>query len=329
MSTTDSTKRATTADIAREVGVSRATVGFVLNATPGQTISAGTRDKVLAAAERLGYRPHLAAQALASGKNRIVLLVLPEWPIEYSMTRHLEEASLVLDAAGYSLVTMTPHPGGRARPLWQTLQPDVVMGMVPFTDEQLREIRASGVTNITPGAEADDTSLDRALFSQGPRLQVDHLVTNGRRLLAFASSPDPRLESLVASRRRVAVNAAVQADIHPLRVKDVYEENASQVVAEWHAAGINGVVAYNDEIAALVVGAALRLGLKVPEQLAVVGHDDSPLARLLLPSLSSIHTDNVGLGRYFAEIALSAAEGRPAPSTAHEPKVTLVHRESS
>ena len=88
--TTD--RRITAADIAREVGVSRTTVGFVLNATPGQTISPATTRKVLDAAERLGYRPHLAAQALARGRTNIVLLVLPDWPVDYSMRRHLDEA---------------------------------------------------------------------------------------------------------------------------------------------------------------------------------------------------------------------------------------------
>ena len=114
--TTD--RRITAADIAREVGVSRTTVGFVLNATPGQTISPATTRKVLDAAERLGYRPHLAAQALARGRTNIVLLVLPDWPMDYSMRRHLDEASIALDQAGYSLVTMSPLPGGHARPLW-------------------------------------------------------------------------------------------------------------------------------------------------------------------------------------------------------------------
>ncbi|HWU48134.1 MAG TPA: LacI family DNA-binding transcriptional regulator, partial [Humibacter sp.] len=93
MTNTASERRVTAADIAREVGVSRATVGFVLNSTPGQTISEATRDKVIDAAQRLGYRPHLAAKALASGRSRIILLVLPDWPMEYSMRRVVEEAS--------------------------------------------------------------------------------------------------------------------------------------------------------------------------------------------------------------------------------------------
>jgi DNA-binding LacI/PurR family transcriptional regulator len=71
------TKRVTAADVARSLGLSRATVGFVLNDTPGQTIPAATRDRVLAEAKRLGYRANTAAQALASGRSRIILLVPP------------------------------------------------------------------------------------------------------------------------------------------------------------------------------------------------------------------------------------------------------------
>ena len=70
-------RRATAADVARSVGVSRATVGYVLNDTPGQTISATTRDKVIETARTLGYRPRAAAQALATGRTHLVLLVLP------------------------------------------------------------------------------------------------------------------------------------------------------------------------------------------------------------------------------------------------------------
>ncbi|MEL5991609.1 LacI family DNA-binding transcriptional regulator [Microbacterium phosphatis] len=322
-------RRVTAADIAREVGVSRATVGFVLNATPGQTISEATRRRVLSAAKRLGYRPHVAAQALRSGKSRIILLVLPDWPIEYSMNRHLEEASMVLDDAGYSLVTMTPHRGGRSRPLWETLQPDVVIGMLPFSRERYDEISGSGVPVVTPGPEAGDADLDRALFGQGPALQVQHLVERGRSRLAFAAEADPRLASLVSSRRRVADRAAAEAGIAPIACEDVDERNALDVVAKWRERGVDGVVAYNDDIAAMVVGAALRLGLRVPEDLSVVGHDDAPLSRLFVPAISTIHVDNEGLGRYFASIALSAAQGEPDLGADHEPRVSLVARESS
>ena len=322
-------RRVTAADIAREVGVSRATVGFVLNATAGQTISAATRERVLEAASRLGYRPHLAAQALASGRNHIVLLVLPDWPMEYSMSRHIEEASLVLDEAGYSLVTTTPHPGGTARPLWETLQPDVVIGFVPFTPVEAERIRASGVAVITSASAPGEPSPENATFAQGPRLQVNHLIDRGHRRLAFGTEPDPRLRDLVTSRRDLAVATAAAAGLPPLQVADICEDSALATVAAWRDAGVTAVVAYNDTIAAQVAGAAIRLGLRVPQDLAVIGHDDSPLSRLFVPALSTIRLDDAGLGKYFAAVALSAAAGAAAPPAQASPQAYVVPREST
>jgi DNA-binding LacI/PurR family transcriptional regulator len=89
------------------------------------------------------------------------------------------------------------------------------------------------------------------------------------------------------------------------------------------------VIAYNDDVAAVVVGAALRAGLEVPGQLAVVGHDDTPLAAIFVPSLSSVHQDDVGLGRQLAAVALNAADGRPLPDGDPALTATLVRREST
>ncbi|MGC5172477.1 LacI family DNA-binding transcriptional regulator [Microbacterium sp. DT81.1] len=324
-------KRVTAADIARSLGISRATVGFVLNETPGQTISAATRARVLGEAKRLGYRPNNAARALASGHSRIILLVLPDWPLDYSMRANLDEVSLVLDEAGYSLVTMTPHPGGHAQPLWETLRPDVVMGMMPFSMEQLAEIRASGVAHIIPSISAEEFTPEQQLgFAAGPRMQVAHLVDRGRRRLAFAGSTDPRIADLVQQRRAMAQASATGfAGQALLFDADITEASVGRLVAEWVGAGVDGVVAYNDDIAALVAGAALRAGIRVPETLAVIGHDDTPLARLFVPALSSVRVDSAGLGRYMAQLALSAATGSPPPHAGPESEAVLIARETT
>jgi len=320
-------KRVTAADIARSLGISRATVGFVLNETQGQTISPTTRERVLAEAARLGYRPHLAARALASGQTKIVLLVLPDWPMDYALRAHLDEASLALDEAGYSLVTMTPHSGGRARPLWETLQPDIVMGMIPFTADEAARIRASGTRVISPDQAPAGTG-DDLEFQLGPELQIEHLASRGHRQIAFAATGDPRLAYLAAERLHLARATADRLGLD-FRWGDVDEDNARHVVDEWVASGVSAVAAYNDDVAALVVSTALRAGLEVPAQLAVIGHDDTPLAKRLVPSLSSIHVDAAGLGRYFAALALNAVEGTPAPAASPVTRATLVTRESS
>lgn len=324
-------KRVTAADVARSLGLSRATVGFVLNDTPGQTIPESTRERVLAEAKRLGYRANSAAQALASGRSRIVLLVLPDWPLDYSMRTNLDEASLALDEAGYSLVTMTPHPGGHARPLWETLRPDVVIGMAPFTPEQLAEIRSSGVQQIIPPVAAGESGAAGELgFAEGPRLQVDHLLDRGCRRLAFAASADPRIAELVGQRRELARRTLLERNGSAFAAEvAVDESDAAAQLRAWVDDGIDGIVAYNDDIAAIMLGAAVRAGIRVPGQLAIVGHDDTPLARLIVPALTTVRVDNVGLGRYLAELALSAATGSAPPIAGPETDAHLVVRETA
>ena len=321
-------RRVTAADIARSLGISRATVGFVLNDTKGQTISAGTRERVLAEADRLGYRPHLAARALASGQSKIVLLVLPDWPVEYSMQAHLDEASLALDEAGYSLVTMTRHAGGRARPLWETLQTDLVMGVVPFTDEEAARIRAAtGAPVIAPQLVPATLGSDLG-YSLGPQLQIEHLVERGHRKIAFARTGDPRLETLSAERERLAAATAERLGVG-LRIDTIREALVEGLVDEWRQAGVSGVAAYNDDTAALIVRAAIRAGAAIPHQVAVIGHDDSPLAQRFMPSISTIHVDPAGLGRHLAAWALHAIEGTPAPVAAPITRATVVARETT
>src|SRR4051812_43365688 len=81
VTTTGRPRRATSADVAREAGVSRATVSYVLNDTPHQKIPEATRRRVLEAAARLGYAPSAAARTLRTGRSDVVLGMLPDWPI--------------------------------------------------------------------------------------------------------------------------------------------------------------------------------------------------------------------------------------------------------
>ncbi len=323
MSSSD--RRVTAADVARSLGISRATVGFVLNDTPGQTISPATRQRVLDEAARLGYRPHQAARALASGQSRIVLLILPDWPLEYSLSSHLEEASLALDEAGYSLVTWTHHPGGKARPLWETLQPDVVMSLTPLDPSTAAAIRRGGAVVVAsgePGAPSEPVG-----YGSGPALQIEHLASRGHRRIVYAESPDPRIADLVAERASVAERAAVSLGVELSR--EVVGDVEPSALAAWVGAGITAVACYNDEVAARVLNAALRAGLDVPGALAVVGHDDAPISRLMVPAISTVRVDNAGLGRFFAAIALHAATGSTAPAAGPETRTELVPRASS
>lgn len=325
-------RRVTAADVARSLGISRATVGFVLNNTRGQTISEATRKRVIAEAARLGYRPHTAAQALARGSSRIVLLVLPDWPVEHSLGRHIAEASRVLEEAGYSLVTYTLHETGVTRPLWEALDPDVVIGMLPFSEKDLASMRASGITTIVPDPQTEPAEWQKGpSVVAGPELQVSHLAGLGHSRIAFAAPDDSRLARIIDARLAVARDTAVRLGLTGMddRRINVHDASSRSAVLEWSRDGITGVVAYNDEIAAAIAGAALREGISVPGQLAVIGHDDTPLAELFVPSLSSIRLDIEGLGRQIAMTALNAADGRGVAAEDPPLVADLVRREST
>lgn len=325
-------RRVTAADVAKSLGISRATVGFVLNNTRGQTISDATRERVIAEAARLGYRPHTAAQALARGRSKIILLVLPDWPIEHSMSRHIEEASSFLEEAGYSLVTYTLNEAGAARPLWEALDPDVVMGLLPFSARDVESMRASGITSIIPDPAADIAAWQTGpSIVAGPELQVEHLAGLGHRRIAFASPADSRLASIIEARLAVVRGKVAKLGLDEVDHRRINNRDGSLRIAvqDWLSSGITGVVAYNDETAAAVVGAALREGLSVPGDLAVIGHDDNPWAELFVPSLSSIRVDIEGLGRQMAMTALNAVDGKAVPAEDPAMIAVLVRREST
>jgi DNA-binding LacI/PurR family transcriptional regulator len=316
----------TAADIAAEAGVSRATVGFVLNQTPGQTISTQTRDRVFEVADRLGYRPHLAARALASGRSMIVVHVLPDWPLDHSMRAHLDAASEALDAAGYTLVSYTPHEDGRTRPLWETLSPDVVIGTVPFAQEDVVAMRASGIEHIVPSPGVRSPALASTPFGRGPAMQIEHLVQLGHRRIGFAATTDARLRALLEDRVGLAEQTATRLGVEHFEVEGVGD--AARALARWRAAGITAVAAYNDEVAAAVLRAALQAGLSVPEDLSIVGHDDTPFSSLLFPAMTTIRVDTAMVGRYLADTALGALGG-PDPAPLPAEAATLVVREST
>jgi DNA-binding LacI/PurR family transcriptional regulator len=327
--TTTVGRRTTAADVARKAGVSPATVGFVLNRTKGQTISEETRARVLAAAQQLNYKPHQAARALRSGRNKIVLLVLPDWPLEHSLRTNLEVLTHALAAHGYVLVTFTPLPESTATPLWAILEPAVVIGYATFSKEDIADMKSLGITNIipSPDATAAPASTD---FASGPRLQAEHLLSLGHQRLGYACPPDPRLRDFIQERLQLVNRVCTEAGIPQPIVRQVnyQDDSGAAAAAEWREAGVTAVIAYNDETAADVIAGAVRSGIRVPEDLSVVGHDNSPLAERFMPSISSVAVDMERLGIYTAAIALHLAEGHPLPDPPSG-TTSLVRRESA
>lgn len=327
-------RRVTSADVAREAGVSRATVSYVLNNTPHQTIPPDTRRRVLDAAARLEYAPSAAARTLRSGRSDVVLCLLPDWPVGQEVGTLLSHLSAALARKG---MTFVAHPSTRAdRPfaeIWKALTPAAVLAFEEISEEEIGAMRAAGVA---PLVALLGRSRQRRRELELPqqrvgRLQAAHLASAGHTRLGYAYPDDPRVAIFADPRLDGVTAACADKGLQPPVVITVPLDAAAAVtaVAQWQAAGVTGVCAYNDEVA-LAVLAGLRLAeLRVPEDVAVIGVDDIPPARLAVPPLTTVATDQTVEAQRLADTIVNVIAGRPAPENPGPNPARVIPRAST
>ena len=285
-------RRVTSADVARVSGVSRTTVSYVLNDSPGVSISAETRAHVLATAARLEYRPSAAARTLRRGRSDLVLVLLPRWVSSAVTEAFLESLESRLSVAGLTMLVYYGGARGRLAGVWRAVTPRAVISLAPFTAAERRELHQTGVQALTMGESSAEGSSDEALQERIGRMQVDYLAEAGHRRIAIATTSDKGLDEfavprLAGARQRCAelglrapTVAAVELDVEATRT----------VVAKWcrMRQRITAVAAYNDEVALAVLGAAHSEGIGVPDDLAIIGVDDLHAGRLVVPALTTV-----------------------------------------
>ncbi|WP_242609610.1 LacI family DNA-binding transcriptional regulator [Agromyces ramosus] len=319
----------TSADVARESGVSRTTVSYVLNGTAGTSISEATRRRVLEAAERLGYAPSAAARTLRSGRSDLVLCVLPDWPVGPVVETMLDH--LADELAERELSVLVHHVRGE-RPLshlWRTVTPRTVVGLAPFEPGEVRAMRQAGIQVVGD----DGAGRGAAMVDPQPligRLQAERLAARGCRRVGYATTDDPRVADF-AERRLAGVRAACverglsEPVVIPVRVDPAA---GAEAVAAWMQADVDGVAAYNDDVAFAVLAGARAAGLAVPADLAVIGVDDVPLAALASPPLTTVTQSIEREASYLAACVLAALDGEDAPPRPRDAPA-LVERDSA
>lgn len=288
----------TSADVARLAGVSRSTVSLVLNEVPGSRIPEATRLRVLDAVRTLGYAPNAQARQLRAGASRLVLMPLSDFPLSPVVDSLIEDLSDRLQGIG---VTLLVHGDRKARGmtgarLWAELRPAAVLvSPERCTKASVALLRQSG-TEVLLIADRPTTLADTLVFDQrwvGAEAAAHLLATGHRRLAALV--PTGPLNALARSRavglRQAAEAAGATAEEIPV---DETPEGAARAAAQLtRAGGPTGLFTYNDEFGALVHAALSDLGLHFPQDLALVGADDLPIARYLRPPLSSVRFDPV------------------------------------
>lgn len=324
---TRSAKRTTSQDVARLAGVSRTTVSFVLNDRPGQAIPEETRRRVLEAARRLDYRPHASARSLAAGRSDIVLLAIPDLPIGAGISRFAEE--LAASLAEHDLTLVTHLESAHGRPLVDVcaaVGASAVVGFESFDQETIEALHSVGAVVAAP-------SRPRALGSTGHfgRLQAEHLIDRGHRRLGYALPTDPSLLAVAEERLRGATEVCLARGAQrPFALStglDIAEAAAN--VAAWTRESVTGICAFNDEVAIAILAGMHAHGLTAPSDLAVIGADDIPCARVTVPPLTTVAFDLHEVGRLLAAVVAAALAGQEAGPNLADPTVNLIQRASS
>lgn len=279
-------------DVAAEVGVSTASVSLVLRGVPGP--SAATRERVLAAATRLGYRPDRAASLLARRRSRLVGVMCDVR--NTFQTELVEDLYEQAERLGYDVVLSTITRGRDERRAVETLVdsrcealvllgPDAPAADLAALDRQVPVVVVGRPLGVRRRGEVE---CDVVRVDDGTGLAVDHLADLGHRAVTYL---DGGRGTIAAARRRGYTAAARRRGLEPSVLAGERTEESGGRAARALLDGDTlptAVVAYNDRAAVGLLDAFSRAGVAVPGAVSVVGYDDSPLARLAHVDLTSV-----------------------------------------
>jgi LacI family transcriptional regulator len=300
----------TITQVAQRAGVGVATVSRVLNSSP--RVSRPTRERVLDAIDELGYAPNAAARALSTGRTRTIGVVAPFFT-QSSVVERLRGVSAAIAAAGYQLVLFDVEGPDRFVDLAAGGRLDglICVSLCP-SREELRRFEAAGVPVALVDAEhprVAGVSIDDVA---GGRLATQHLLDLGHRRIGFVGDDEHSPFGFTSSaRRRLGAETAAAAAGAELLVRRGPHggQEARRMAAELLAleARPTAVFAGSDRQALGVLEAAEDAGLKVPDELSVVGFDDVEVARYA--GLTTVAQPLEESGERGAKLLLGSLEG--------------------
>ena len=314
---TKSKVRVTIADVAEKADVSTMTVSRVLNNKEG--ISEQTRENVLNVMRDLGYRPNRIARSLATDKSLKIGVVVPSISSAY-FGAVLEGAERVFWEAEYHIVLCnTGNSAHREATVMELFEEDRVDGVLAFSSHlskedlsnMLRTQRAAVVINaeVEPGVAGHIYVDEFGAMS----LAVRHLLSKSRCCLGYIGMGK---NSFAKRERMYGFMASLKKQgqaVDPDHILTLHSEDNKQAIAGWlqDHPQIDGVICFNDNIAATTLRACADLDKCIPDDVAVIGYDDIYLAELVTPTLTTLRLSmtKIELGAMAARMLLERIEG--------------------
>ncbi len=310
-------ERITIADVAHEAGVSPMTVSRVIN--DKGDVSAATRQRVLAVIERLNYRPSGIARGLATQRTGTLGLVIPDVsnPFFADVVRGVED--MAYDHGYNVFLCNTEEDPAREIDVLRSLEEKRVDGLVlcssRLSDDELHEVidRHPGTVLVNrrlAGEPARSVQVDDEL---GGQLITGHLLEAGHRAVGFLAGPEASHSGRLRAKGYRAALAAAKLPYYA----DWVRTCAPTVGGGYRAASellgthpeLTALFCYNDLVAVGALRACDELGQRVPDDVALAGYDDIPLAALVTPPLTTCRVPRYELGGEAVQLLLDQIEG--------------------
>lgn len=305
------------ADVSALAGVSRATVSQILNNKPGFSVPQATRQRVLDAAQHLGYVPNISARNLRIQKTNTIGVVIQDInnPFYPAFIRGVQD---IAESVGYDVVSYnTDSTEARELHFIDVLlrgRVDGVIGVFWHAAQSLRKLTSRGIPVAVLGDDNEPAELVNVIYvndAEASRHAVNHLIELGHRHITAVTGPRELLKSRVAGYVAAMTEAGLAAHIDVVSTPDLGEVGgyeAGQIIFA-KPDRPTALFAMNDLIAFGLLSASREYSIDVPTDLSLVGFDDIPAARLVTPSLTTIQPFQQTLGQRCAELLLERLNG--------------------
>ena len=330
------TGRPTLAEVARLSGVSPITASRALRGV--STVAPALVEKVVAAAASLGYVANPAARALASARSQSVVVLIPSLSNQLFIDT-LEEIHEVMRPRGLEVLIGNYHYDVTEEENlirnYLAYQPCGILLTGFERSEASRQMLAASGVPCVHMMELGGEGVFSVGFSQelAGRAAAQHLIARGCKQLAFiAAQLDPRVMQRAEGFRQALVEAGLQGGERELLAPQPSSialggELFSQLLAQ--APEVDGIFFCNDDLAQGAVLQALRQGIDVPGQVAMVGFNDLPASAHMVPRLTSIRTPRAAVGKRAAQALLALLDGKLVAAEQQDLGFELMVRESS
>jgi len=323
------TRRPTIDDVAARAGVSSAAVSFAVNDRPG--VAESTRRRILDAAEELGWRPSASARALTEARARAIGLLLvrsvDQLEVDPFFVRFLAGIERTLARSDHDLVLRVAEEvdvGAYERLAAAGRVDGFLLCDVELDDPRFERLAAAGLPVVVAGHPVSPCPFPsvETEHARGMVEVVEHLLELGHRGIAFVGGPAhyEHVQARLAVWRATLEAAGVEPG--PVAHAEAGEAATASLLAADHPP--TAIVYGSDLLAAAGLAAARSRGISVPGELSITGFDDSSIAALASPPLTSVRIDYAQFGEIAAATLLAAIAGEePPPYEAPPPELVV------